>query len=83
MALKKDHKTATGIIVKGAFFRIESVKVNKTSMQLSVNVSAKSDTPVIDNFGYAANYDLTGGNPLEQAYCYVKGLPEFDGATDV
>lgn len=83
MALKKDHKTATGIVVKGAIFRIASVKVNKTSMQISMNVSAKSDTPVIDNFGYAADYDIAGGNPLEQAYSYVKGLPEFDGATDV
>lgn len=29
-----------------------------------------------------APYALDGGNPVEQAYSYLKTLPEFEGCTD-
>lgn len=32
---------------------------------------------------YEFEYDQNGSNPIEQAYNYLKTLPEFEGATNL
>jgi len=38
---------------------------------------------MIDSTSYRMDYNPAGGEPLTQAYNYLKTLPEFAGATDV
>jgi hypothetical protein len=83
MALKKSQNTSFGIVVQDAYHRIESLRlVNKEKMQFSVCAYADVNAiPFMSNL-YSCAYDLTGENPLKQAYAHIKTLSDFDGAVD-
>jgi hypothetical protein len=83
MALKKDITTRQGIEIKDAYFRVVSVRLNsKSGMEYVVAFSKDSELPAVDSTSYDCAYNLTGANPIAQAYEHLKTLPEFAGAAD-
>jgi hypothetical protein len=85
MAIKLNtiSKTAQGFEVLGAYCRVEDVKVTKASAYCILR-KYKDNSGVLHfaEDGISYPYALDGGNPIKQAYDYLKTLPEFAGATD-
>lgn len=84
MALLKTIQTKYDITVENAYFRVENVLIqSKNSLQflLKTYVSAASAAEFSSEL-HICNYDLSGDNPIKQAYEHLKTLPEFEGATD-
>jgi len=84
MALKQKISTVSGIEVDDAYHRVERVTlVNKTSITFAVNAYKDSEIEAyITSKFYSCDYDISGKNPMAQAYDHLKTLPEFSGATD-
>lgn len=84
MALSKTITTETGLQASNAYHRVEAVTLpSKTEITFSVRSYASTDMPFFAEEFYSCAYDLSGSNPIEQAYVYIKTLPEFAGATDI
>lgn len=83
MAFKVDFDFH-GIPVKGAYAEVTHTGFSKSKDEhyFTIIYRAGKDTPEIHAHGYAAPYDIDGPNPFEQAYEYLKTLPEFADATD-
>lgn len=83
MALKMKQKSSFGIEVQDAYHRIEGISLlSKERIQFSVCVYADvNSAPFMSNI-YSCGYNLSGENPIKQAYEYVKNLPEFSNAQD-
>jgi hypothetical protein len=83
MALKKTITTVHGIEVKNAYCRVEGLVLeNKNKIKFRVRSSIDGEHPHFSDEEYSCEYDLSGENPIKQAYKYLKTLPAFDGATD-
>ena len=84
MALQKTVTTPHGIEVTDAYHRIEYVQiVNKTSLVYHVRTyKDNSDLPFFEEKVLQSDYDITGDNPIAQAYTHLKSLPEFADAVD-
>lgn len=83
MALMKKTTTYFGIEVLNAYHRVEGVRiVAKNKLQFQVRVSIDGLAPHFSDTEYECAYDLNGKNPIEQAYIFVKTLPEFENAID-
>jgi hypothetical protein len=84
MALLKTITTKYDITVQDAYCRVENVLIqSKNSLQFLLKTYVTSASAA--EFGselHVCDYDLSGDNPIKQAYEYLKGLPEFAGATD-
>lgn len=85
MALQNNIELESGIVVEDAYTRVESVKLqNKTSMSFeAASYVGASKTTAFCRTGYLAPYDLTGDNPIKQAYLHLKTLPDYENAEDV
>jgi hypothetical protein len=85
MALQSTITTDSGITVENAYSRVEKVKLTSKksiAFELGSYVSQES-TSAFNSKGYLAKYDLSGDNPIRQAYLYLKTLPEYENADDV
>ena len=83
MALKKKTNTYFGIEVLNAYHRVEGVLIiAKNKLQFQVRASIDGLAPHFSDTQYECEYDLNGKNPIEQAYTFIKTLPEFEGAID-
>jgi hypothetical protein len=84
MAFTKTSTTPCGFSATNAYHRVEGVKLDtKTSISFRVrSYKENSNIPHFSDAGYMCEYDLTGANPIAQAYTHLKTLPEFAGATD-
>ena len=51
-------------------------------MNFSVKVYKDTDKEPFAASSFVCNYDLNGGNPLQQAYLHLKTLEEFKTAED-
>lgn len=84
MALQKTVTTPQGFTATNAYHRVEAIRITgKTAMQF--NVYSHIDGKTVSFFAeylFDCAYDVSGENPLKQAYLYLKTLPEFAGATD-
>lgn len=84
MALRKTIDTPHGLTVTDAYHRVENVVLHgKTSIGFHVMSYADPSKEHLVKKSHTCAYDLSGGNPISQAYDYLKGLPEFDGSEDV
>lgn len=84
MALQKTTTNASGLTATDAYHRVENVTLaSKTEITFSVRSYASTDRPFFAEEFYSCAYNLSGSNPIEQAYVYLKTLSEFSGATDV
>lgn len=83
MALKTNIETSEGVIVCDAYCRVEQIAITKThvSFTLKSYVDPEKYKKFFGN-SYVCDYDLTGENPIKQAYKYLKTLPKFANATD-
>lgn len=83
MALKKALTTVHGIYLADAYIRIEELRLaNKSTIVFNVCIYADKTKPVVDGGVMQCAYDLSGANPLEQAYAHLKTLHEFSDAAD-
>lgn len=84
MALRIDSEFC-GINVPAAYCVVGGIGFSPTSkaevvFTLYYKASKKYDAFATKSF--VGPYDLTGSNPFNQAYEYLKTLPEFEGSTD-
>jgi hypothetical protein len=84
MALKQKISTNFGVDIDDAYHRVEQITLtSKSSIAFAVNAYKDSKiSAYITNKSYACKYDITGKNPMIQAYEHLKTLPEFAGAMD-
>ena len=66
-----------------AYHKVENLSVSKNGIHISVNVYNTANGEVMNSKHFEMDYNAAGGEPLTQAYTYLKTLPEFSGATDV
>ena len=85
MALQKTMPTPQGFTATDAYHRVEGVSI-KSKTEISFRVRSYKDAVETVSFadhGYECSYDLSGANPIQQAYVYLKTLSEYSSATDV
>lgn len=85
MALSKTVTTIHGFVATDAYHCVEAVyliKKDTISFSLRGYKDASKNISFSDK-SFSCNYDISGENPIKQAYEYLKTLPEFSGATDV
>lgn len=83
MALQKTITLPSGLEVVDAYHRVESVLLQSKG-QLAFLVRSYFDPtkPFVTDQGMTCPYEITGDNPMKQAYLYLKTLPEFADAVD-
>lgn len=83
MAIKKTVETLQGVQVANAYHRVESVSLRgKDGIHFILRSYADTSKPSFQEMGFLSAYDMTGKNPIAQAYEHLKSLPDFAGATD-
>lgn len=85
MALKKTIVMPQGYEIKDAYHKIESLTIHPKDAVTFVMrgyENANADKPLFIEFMFSGPYDITGENPIKQAYEYVKTTAEFNGAKD-
>jgi hypothetical protein len=83
MALSKTITTVHGFEAVDAYHRVEAVSlVGKDQISFHVRSYAAPDKPFFQEQVLTAPYDLSGVNPIKQAYEHVKTLEEFADAED-
>lgn len=81
LTMKVDFK---GIQVEAAYIRVSmpTILPGNTSMEFQISyMSGPVAVPFAGSSG-VCEYDLEGGNPIKQAYEYLRLQPEFEGCTD-
>ena len=83
MALNKTTTSSQGFEAIDAYHRVERLCF-VTNQKISFHVRAYKDVAfsAFADSGYSCAYNITGENPIKQAYEYLKTLPEFANATD-
>ena len=83
MALNKTTTSIYGHEIINAYHRVENINVIKKQF-ISFNVNSYKDIlfAPFNHENYSCAYDITGENPIKQAYEYLKTLSEFANATD-
>lgn len=84
MALEKTVATPQGFEATDAYHRVSGLAlIYKNKINFSVQSFKSKDASVaFASEHYSCLYDLTGNNPIAQAYYHLKTLPEFTGAKD-
>jgi len=85
MALKMATKSVHGFDAPSAYHRVENtLLVNKDSMSFALRVYADIEqSAFFDEKIFDCAYEMSGDNPIKQAYEHLKTLPEFSTAEDV
>lgn len=81
MALSKPADF-NGIKIDSAYIKVENVNVSKDSLTANVTWRVSAESAPFKSKSYAVEYDISGKNPLAQAYDRLKMLDEFSGAVD-
>lgn len=83
MALIKDVEYK-GLLAKSAYVAVvlPSISISKETMEFGVWYKAHQGGEVFHAETHTAPYLVDGGNPFDQAYAYLKGLPSFAGCLD-
>ena len=83
MALAKTVNTVHGFQAVNAYHRVEGIRfVDKDKMVFHVRASLDGVKPHFGDEQHECAYDITGDNPIKQAYKHLKTLTEFAGSTD-
>lgn len=83
MALNKTTTSLQGFEAVNAYHRVQGLCL-VTNQNMTFRVYAYKDIafPAFADSGYYCAYNITGENPIKQAYEHLKTLPEFANATD-
>ncbi len=83
MALQTDTTTIYGFNIASAYHRVDNISiVNKSKMSFHLYAFSDVNKPFFSEQMFEMVFDITGENPIKQAYLYLKTLPEFASATD-
>jgi len=84
MALSQTITTQTGITVSNAYIRAENISLDdKISMRFIAKAYVQPDQSLpFDESVHYCLFSIDESNPYEQAYLYLKTLPQFADATD-
>lgn len=84
MSLSKSV-TFKGITVNSCIIEVGAVSIleDHETMSFVVNYKAGEEYESFDSVAYSCVYDITGADPITQAYAYLKTLDDFSGATEV
>ena len=86
MALSKNYsfKTRYGVdaVVDNCYIKVNSTHTTKSFGTALVQFLSTDKSSVLEELPYQFAYDITGENPIRQAYLHLKTLPEFLNATD-
>lgn len=83
MALKKSVSTRFGFDVADAYHRVGLIRIeNKTTLSFALLVSKDETAESFEQREFVCEYDVSGENPMTQAYTYLKSLAEFSNAID-
>jgi hypothetical protein len=83
MALKKTVVTPQGFEAIDAYIVCESLRVvSKKELDLQLNYYKEKGLLSFYSVYHVAPYNIDGPNPFQQAYEYLKTLPEFLDSAD-
>lgn len=85
MALRKNvNVTVYGkqIQFAGAYIKVDQIQGNKDTMSVLVVFLDQKDGVKCYENTYSFQHSLENKNVIEQAYLYLKTLPEFENAED-
>lgn len=82
MALRQnlDHG---GAIIQDCYIKVEYVEVQKESLNATVVWRPAQDGAPLRHKTFTFDYNISGENPLRQAYLHLKQVDEFAGAVDI
>lgn len=72
-----------GVTFASAYYKVSDMQVSKEGVEIYVHLLTEQGGEKLDTLVYSMDYAVNGGEPLTQAYNYLKTLPEYAGATDV
>lgn len=81
MAIKM-NTTHKGINVSDAYCRVSSVELTKAMMDFKLERRATESSEAFSVSEFTCPYDISGNNPIAQAYERLKTLPEFASVVD-
>ena len=79
MALEKTIEYK-GISVLNAYIKVGRFEGTKEQLTFGVWYQASASSEPFDSKTLTCAYELSGKDPIAQAYDYIKTLPEFAGA---
>jgi hypothetical protein len=85
MALQKTYKIKAfnqEIEIENAYIKALQVTSDKENSSVLIQIFDSEQKNKIDQFFKEFKTNLSGENPIKQAYLHLKSLPEFVGATD-
>lgn len=85
MALQKTYKTKAfnqEIEIKNAYIKALQVTSDKENSSVLIQIFDSEQKNKIDQFFKEFKTNLSGENPIKQAYLHLKTLPEFADAVD-
>jgi len=83
MAIKKTTITQQGFNAVDAYHRVEGTQVSKDTITFQVrSYKDNSGLPHFADASFNCAYNISGNNPIAQAYVHLKTLPEFADAID-
>jgi hypothetical protein len=74
----------TEVTFPSAYINVKKVTASKNGSNFSIAMYKEKNGYLLQEkeFIFDCSFLMTAGNPLYQAYAYLKTLPEFAGATD-
>lgn len=86
MALQKNITVTTefgsDVVIQNSYIKVARVFGDKSEMTADVEISTGKEGKFVQRRTYGFAYNVAGSNPFQQAYFYLKSLPEFSDATD-
>lgn len=84
MALEMNTTLPSGISIANAYIRVENVELlDKSNIRFEAKYRVNSSSGVVHKTTFSCPYVLSGDNPIQQAYVYLKTLDKFATAEDV
>lgn len=87
IALKNNFGTETTI--QDAYIRVDGLIVKRKHavtgerlVEASVSINKDENSDALEKRGHFFALDLSGSNPLDQAYQFLKTMPDYAGAKD-
>jgi len=70
------------VTINNCYIKVSNVLATKSACTSTVLFMSNQLGEVLEERPYFFEYNITGENPIKQAYEYLKTLPEFANATD-
>lgn len=71
-----------GVTIPNAYIKVELINMNKSNINVTVVWRASAGSTPLQNQNFGFPYNISGNNPIAQAYIALKALPEFSSTAD-